>query len=188
MYLCMLQNLSIMKRIVLISSLLALMCCTTVFGQTRRDAAPYNNAIGGTIGFMNGVSFKTFPTNHFAIQLDLGYRFIVDYEYNAVPIVLTFNPNFMYEKACGNGFYWFIGGGLNVGGTLRHHHRVGVYDHANFVIGANVFGGAEYKFANIPLALQIDARPGFFLFGNRHHDPFVLFDYNFFNVSARYTF
>ena len=151
----------VMKRKVLIISLLALFSCTVSMAQVRSDAAPYDNAIGGTIGFMNGASFKTFPTNHFAIQLDLGYRFILDYEYNAVPIVLTFNPNFMYEAACGNGFYWF---------------------------GVNAFGGAEYKFANIPLALQVDARPGFFLFANPHHDPFVLFDYNFFNVSARYTF
>ena len=177
----------VMKRKVLIISLLALFSCTVSMAQVRSDAAPYDNAIGGTIGFMNGASFKTFPTNHFAIQLDLGYRFILDYEYNAVPIVLTFNPNFMYEASCGNGFYWFIGGGFNIGGTLPHH-RVGFYHHGNFVIGANVFGGAEYKFANIPLALQVDARPGFFLFANRHHDPFVLFDYNFFNVSARYTF
>lgn len=177
----------VMKRKVLIISLLALFSCTVSMAQVRSDVAPYNNAIGGTVGFMNGVSFKTFPTNHFGIQLDLGYRFIVDYEYNAVPIVLTFNPNFMYEKACGNGFYWFIGGGLNLGATLPHH-RVGWYDHSYFVFGVNVFGGAEYKFANIPLALQVDARPGFFLFGNRYHDPYILFDYNFLNISARYTF
>ena len=177
-----------MKRKVLIITLLSLFSCTISFSQVRSDVSPYNNAIGGTVGFMNGVSFKTFPTNNFGIQLDLGYRFILDYEFNAVPIVLTFNPNFMYEKACGNGFYWFIGGGLNIGGTLPHPHRDGRYYHGNFVMGANVIGGAEYKFANIPLALQVDARPGFFLFANRYHDPVVLFDYNFFNVSARYTF
>ncbi len=178
----------VMKRKVLIISLLALFSCTVSMAQVRSDVAPYNNAIGGTIGFMNGASFKTFPTNHFAIQLDLGYRFILDYEYNAVPIVLTFNPNFMYEAACGNGFYWFIGGGLNIGGTLPHPHSVDRYHHANFVFGVNAFGGAEYKFANIPLALQVDARPGFFLFANSYHYAFPLFDYNFFNVSARYTF
>ena len=177
----------VMKRKVLIISLLALFSCTVSMAQVRSDAAPYDNAIGGTIGFMNGPSFKTFPTNHFAIQLDLGYRFILDYEYNAVPIVLTFNPNFMYESACGNGFYWFIGGGFNIGGTLPHPHHDGRYQHGNFVFGLNAFGGAEYKFANIPLALQVDARPGFFLFASQH-EPFVLFDYNFFNISARYTF
>ena len=179
-----------MKRKVLIISLLALFSCTVSMAQVRSDAAPYDNAIGGTIGFMNGASFKTFPTNHFAIQLDLGYRFIFDYldEYTKVPIVLTFNPNFMYEAACGNGFYWFIGGGFNIGGTLPHPQHAGRYYHGNFVFGVNAFGGAEYKFANIPLALQVDARPGFFLFANPHLKAFELFDYNFFNVSARYTF
>lgn len=162
--------------------------------QTRRDAVPYNNAVGGTIGFMNGFTFKTFPTNHFAIQLDLGYRFIADYRVHdtrvipPIPLVFSFNPNFMYENACGNGFYWFIGGGLNAGYSLGRYHREYYYAQ-NFVFGVNVIGGAEYKFANIPLALQVDARPGFFLFANHHyHDPYLLFDYNFFNVSARYTF
>lgn len=180
-------NNRIMKKRFFVFALLAVLCCTTINAQTRRDAAPYNNAIGATVGFMNGVTFKTFPTNHFGIQLDLGYRFIADYRYGGIPVVLSLSPNFMYESACGNGFYWFIGGGLNIGGSLGRY-RNNVHHPGNFVFGVNVIGGAEYKFANIPLALQVDARPGFFIFANRHHDPYVLFDYNFFNVSARYTF
>ncbi|MBO4655972.1 MAG: hypothetical protein J5644_10540 [Bacteroidales bacterium] len=182
-----------MKRKVIIF-LLAALVCGSVSAQQRKDAAPYYNGIGGTLGFMNGVTFKTFPTNHFAIQLDLGYRFIADYRTGAIPLVFTFNPNFMYEGACGNGFYWFIGGGLNIGGSLGRYyrdapHRNEYYRYGNFVLGANLIGGAEYKFANIPLALQVDARPGMFVFMNhRQHDPYLLFDYNFFNVSARYTF
>lgn len=179
---------AIMKKRFLAICMLVILTCTGALAQTRHDAAPYNNAIGGTIGFMNGVSFKTFPTNHFGIQLDLGYRFIGDYLNGGIPVVLSFNPNFMYEQACGNGFYWFIGGGANIGFSLPHIHHTIYYGHANFVFGVNAFGGAEYKFANIPLALQVDARPGFFLFSNRHHEPYILFDYNFFNVSARYTF
>lgn len=168
--------------------LLAAITLLPAVGQTRRDAAPYNNAVGATIGFMNGFTFKTFPTNHFAIQLDMGYRFIADYHWGGVPVVLSFNPNFMYEQSCGNGFFWLIGGGLNVGGSLGSH-RYASYRYSNFVFGVNVIGGAEYKFAKIPLALQIDARPGFFLFANHHyHDPYILFDYNFFNATARFTF
>lgn len=163
-------------------------CSTSAFAQTRKNAAPYNNAIGATVGFMNGATFKTFPTNNFAIQLDLGYRFIADYHSGGIPVVLSFNPNFMYESACGNGFYWFIGGGLNVGGALPTHSYER-YRCGNFVFGVNAIGGAEYKFANIPLTLQVDARPGFFLFANHnYHDPYILFDYNFFNATARWTF
>lgn len=178
-----------MKKSFIVFALVSIICCTTVHAQTRRDAAPYNHAIGATVGFMNGVTFKTFPSNHFALQMDLGYRFLGDYRFHYVPVVFSFNPNLMYESACGNGFYWFVGGGLNIGGSLRRYYQDGGIAHyGNFVFGLNVIGGAEYKFSNIPLALQVDARPGFFLFANRHHDPYILFDYNFFNVSARYTF
>lgn len=165
------------------------------FAQTRRDAAPYDNAIGGTLGFMNGFTFKTLPTNHLAIQLDLGYRFVWDYYNDYIPTILTVNPNVMYESSAGNGFYWFVGGGLNIGGSLPKYYSYSeihgryIGHHANFVFGVNAIGGVEYKFANIPLALQVDARPGFFLFANhRWHDPYILFDYNFLNVSARFTF
>ncbi len=178
-----------MKKIFLTFIVLALFS-TTAFTQTRRDAAPYNHAVGATLGFMNGFTFKTFPTNHFAIQADLGYHFIADYRIGGIPAVLTINPNFMYEKSCGNGFYWFVGGGLNIGGALGHHayrHGYDYYYPGSFVFGLNLIGGAEYKFANIPLALQVDGRPGFFLFANRY-DNHILFDYNFFNVTARYTF
>ncbi|MBQ4434407.1 MAG: hypothetical protein II894_09655 [Bacteroidales bacterium] len=189
-----------MKRLILVILFVSLVCAAA-FGQTRQNAAPYNNAIGATVGFVNAVSFKNFPTNNFAIQLDLGYRFLWDYGYNHVPTIISFNPNFMYERAAKNGFYWFIGAGFNIGGTLaygRHYdyepgpHSLTWYDyyyHSNFVFGVNVIGGAEYKFERIPLALQVDARPGVFLFANhKYHDPYFLFDYNFLNISARFTF
>lgn len=183
-----------MKRLILVI-LFVILVCAAAFGQTRQNAAPYNNAIGATVGFVNAVSFKNFPTNNFAIQLDLGYRFLWDYGYNHVPTIISFNPNFMYERAAKNGFYWFIGAGFNIGGTLAYRGyypneaRYDYYNHGNFVFGVNVIGGAEYKFERIPLALQVDARPGFFIFANhKYHDPYLLFDYNFFNISARFTF
>ena len=144
-----------MKRLILVI-LFVILVCAAAFGQTRQNAAPYNNAIGATVGFVNAVSFKNFPTNNFAIQLDLGYRFLWDYGYNHVPTIISFNPNFMYERAAKNGFYWFIGAGFNIGGTLaygRHYdyepgpHSLTWYDyyyHSNFVFGVNVIGGAEY--------------------------------------------
>lgn len=165
------------------------------FAQTRQDAAPYDNAVGATLGFMNSLNFKTFPTNHLALQFDLGYRFTWDYMHSYVPTILTINPNVMYEASAGNGFYWFVGGGLNIGCAFpRYYYYSETHNRymghcGKFVFGVNAIGGAEYKFANIPLALQVDARPGFFLFANNKcHNPYILFDYNFFNISARYTF
>ncbi len=176
-----------MKKKLIVLAALVLFCFST-FAQTRHNAAPYNNGIGATIGFMNGVTFKTFPTNNLAIQLDLGYRF-----HSYAPAIFSFNPNLMYQGAIKNGFYWFVGGGLNVGATLPRYDYLAGYRYvtqpADFVFGVNAIGGVEYKFPNIPLALQADVRPGFFLFSNhKYHDPYLAFDYNFINVSARYTF
>ena len=174
---------------------IVLLSFVSSFAQSRFDAAPYDNAVGTTVGFMNGLKFKTFPTDHFALQFDLGYRFMWDYMHNYVPAILSFNPNVMYEASAGYGFYWFVGGGLNIGASLPKYyyysetHNRYVGHHANFVFGVNAIGGVEYKFNNIPLALQVDARPGFFLFANhKYHSPYILFDYSFLNISVHYTF
>ncbi len=37
--------------------------------------APYKHSIGVTVGSMQAISYKTFPTDHFAIQLDLGTKY-----------------------------------------------------------------------------------------------------------------
>ncbi len=36
--------------------------------------APYKNGFGVTVGNMQALSFKTFASNHFAIQVDLGTK------------------------------------------------------------------------------------------------------------------
>jgi hypothetical protein len=184
-----------MRKIVFILTFIVLASVSS-FAQSRFDAAPYDNAVGTTVGFMNGLKFKTFPTDHLAIQFDLGYRFMWDYMNNYVPAILSFNPNVMYESSAGYGFYWFVGGGLNIGASLPKYYYYSETDNrymgghcANFVFGLNAIGGVEYKFNNIPLALQVDARPGFFLFANnKYHSPYILFDYSFLNISVHYTF
>ena len=159
--------------------------------MAQRQARPYNYSIGGVLGFVNGITFKMVPVDNFAIQADLGFHFL--YVAKNMPTVFTINPNFMYEKAAKNGFYWFIGAGLNLGYANSHHLVFEINDIreyktiSSFVSGVNLIGGVEYKFSNIPLSLQGDIRPGFFLFSNHNGtDPY--FDYNFFNISARYTF
>ena len=49
--------------------ILALLISTALSVQAQ---APYKHSIGVTVGSMQAVSYKTFPTDHFAIQVDLG--------------------------------------------------------------------------------------------------------------------
>jgi len=145
--------------------------------------APYKNSIGGIVGFIEGGSYKTFISDNFAIQVDLGFR----WSHYAAGVEV--NGNFMYEQAIKNGFHWLAGGGLSTGpafGGILFNPLTNTVP-IGFKIGMNGIGGAEYKFKNIPLTLQADIRPGasFYIFNGGFN---AYFDYNFVNASARYTF
>ena len=154
--------------------------------------APYKNSIGVTVGNFEALSYKTFFTNHLALQLDLGYKYTIGAtRYSNMNIQsLELNPNLMYEGHFTKGFYGFIGGGVSLG----YSWFWGVYDHIIFTthyrsdygkFGVNGILGLEYKF-NIPLALQLDFRPGYGMLFNEDID-FDYFDWSV-NLGVRYTF
>ncbi|MFA7401935.1 MAG: hypothetical protein GX612_05940 [Bacteroidales bacterium] len=157
-----------------------IICLLVVMSSLSLNAqTPYKHSIGGIVGFMEGGSYKTFISDVFAIQVDFGLHF------SHYALGGSVNGNFMYEQAIKNGFYWFAGGGLSVGPTFGanpfSNNPVG------FRLGLNGIGGAEYKFAKIPLTLQADVRPGvaFYIWGGGFYPRF---DYSLLNASARYTF
>lgn len=161
---------------------------------TAKAQTPYDYSIGGVIGFMNGVTFKAAPGKHVALQIDLGFR-LANFGYRSQTFCL--NPNLMYEGKINQNWNWFVGGGLSFGVA---RHRVAVYAqndiyydswrfHTDFVFGLNAIGGCEYTFSKIPLTLQADIRPGYILYSNHNfHATRDIFDYNFLNISARYSF
>lgn len=158
-------------------------CFFIVVGAlSAHSQAPYKHSIGGILGFIEGGSYKTFVADNFAIQVDFGLRWAV------VASGAEVNGNFMYEQAIKNGFYWFAGGGVSLGpafgGTL--FNPLTNTSSIGFKLGLNAIGGAEYKFAKIPLTLQADIRPGVAFYIANGFNP--RFDYNFVNASARYTF
>ena len=182
-----------MKKVALILFAL-LISASTIFAQK-----PYNNSVGGVVGFIEGFSYKGFPMDNFAIQADAGYS-VWNYHIGSS---LKANANFMYEGNIGKGWHWFAGGGISLGlcfwkdGYWRHsdwHYYHPVY------FGINAIGGAEYKFANIPLTLQADVRPGVFFYTHKyntwninydekvHTELVPAFDCNLVQISARYTF
>lgn len=97
--------------------------------------APYQHSVGVSFGNMQAISYKTFLTDHFALQVDLGTKitttagcinwgkYIVygpDYEviskFNPINIwTLELNPNFLYEGHFVNGLYGMFGGGVSLG-------------------------------------------------------------------------
>lgn len=147
----------------------------------KAQDAPYKHSVGGVVGFIDGFSYKGFLLNNLAIQADAGFGIGFPYMNTKV------NVNLMYEKYIKKGFYWFAGGGVSggyaFGGVATF---LGTTFNSYGLLGVNAIGGAEYKFAKIPLTLQADIRPGVGFYLNSSDHP-VGFDYNFLNISARYT-
>ncbi|MBO4481977.1 MAG: hypothetical protein J5719_05440 [Bacteroidales bacterium] len=169
-----------------------------IFGQLQAQA-PYKHGIGGVVGSFNGFTYKTFFTDHLALSVDLGNSFIVTageyYKWvgGLSLYTLQLNPNLMYQGNFVAGLYGLVGGGVSLGwnwGPYRYidEPRVGRRDIRQIgKFGVNAILGLEYKF-NIPLALQLDFRPGYgLLFSDDKDATWNHFDWNL-SLSVRYAF
>lgn len=151
---------------------------TTTFSETF----PYKHSLGLIAGNINGISYKTFIKDHFAIELDLaGFEVsrgvpLPWYHpaYYAAPIL---NLNFLYQGAFTQGLYGIVGGGINLGYEWTMAGK----------IGAGALLGLEYVFEK-PVALQFDFRPGY---GCILYGDYDWFDTHFFDwalcLSVRYV-
>ena len=148
--------------------------------------APYKHGIGVTLGTTQAVSYKTFPTNHFAIQLDLGTKYC--YVYGSHLWSAELAPNFMYEGRFNDNLYGFVGVGGSIGYNWQPFRYIYFGDrisYRNGKGGVNAILGLEYK-CDIPLALQFDFRPGYRCVFNRYFADHK-FDWGL-NFGLRYTF
>ena len=166
--------------------IVALLMVTAISTEAQ---APYKHSIGVTAGTLEAVSYKTFFSNNFAFQADLGYKYIVTAGHRAHNVAvqsLELNPNFMYEKNITKGLYLFGGGGLSLGYSWSSYYDWYYSYRADFgKFGINAIAGIEYKF-NIPLTLQFDFRPGYGLLFAQH-STWSYFDWNL-CAGVRYTF
>jgi hypothetical protein len=159
-----------MKKVSFLLIAMAIMT-TSVVSLHAQD--PYRHSIGGVVGSYYGVSYKTFLLDDFSLQVDCGTKFLHYWTFDL-------NPNLMLEKEIKNiGLYWFVGGGASLG--FGYYYK----DFA-FKLGLNAIGGIEYKFARIPLTIQVDVRPGFGTSFSRS-GPYPFFDWAS-CASVRYTF
>lgn len=155
--------------------------------------APYKNAFGVSVGNMQALTFKTFGSNHFAFQLDLGTKYIAtDGRFKNVDLTnvhiwtLELNPNIMFEGRLTGGLYGLVGIGASIGYSWNTFSWGWFNTRSDFgKCGANGIIGMEYKF-NAPVALQFDFRPGYGCLFAEHYDAHY-FDWSV-NLGVRYTF
>lgn len=164
----------------------------------------YKTALGIEAGSLNGFSVRTFPNAnrpHRAFQFDLGYKlertfcgmYLIDVNYGGVDALGLLNN--VSEQMLQMSFYWshqdvvsefhsgdlnwYAGGGFFLGSNLAHIHRDEIALGSNFPTGGNLgFGlqtGMEYVFANAPVHIGLDFRPGACLYayytGTDKSDP-----------------
>lgn len=150
--------------------------------------APYTHSLGATLGTTQALSYKTFTSNHFAIQIDFGTKYCYVYGTHLPSFELA--PNFMYEGRLSGNLFGFVGGGISWGYCWKRYlfiDNCGMTQASRHNVkgGINGFFGLEYKF-NIPLTLQFDFRPGYRCVFNAYFGDHM-FDWGL-NFGVRYTF
>ena len=141
----------------------------------------YKSAIGVRLGGYYDIaaaSYKFFLSDPSAIELNLGIRpfGVAGFKWT----VVSFSAAYQHHFPIGNvaGLQWFVGGGPTIYNTFSNFDA---YKGFGAVLFAT--GGVDYKFANIPLNLSADIRPGFSLTGIDYYDAFTFTG----GIAARYT-
>ncbi len=180
------------------------------FSTLGAAAQSYENSIGAVVGTMDGISFKTFILDNLALQADVAFKYLVTGSASYVTTtdhvsvtlkgnstfegyIFEVNPNLMYQTffadAANTRLAWFAGGGISLGVGEQ-----GTVDFAQETIsgkfGINAMAGIEWVFKKFPMAISVDARPGYGLFFD--HEPNItnhahVFDWGLL-AGVRYLF
>lgn len=136
---------------------IALMAVTSVKAQ---------HEIGAVVGGMNGLSYKCWFSNNFALQADaavgmtataFSYSFYGHTQTMTVGFWdFTVNPNAEYHFILPNNFKFYVGGGVNLG-------MLGAFEGGGVggKFGINAIAGAQFNPSSLPLAFALDFRPGY---------------------------
>jgi hypothetical protein len=177
----------------LICTAIVLSVITAGFAQKKypkstNQSSTYQSGIGIRMGTgyydLISASYKTFlGSTPGALELNLGVR-PQTYGHRVDVFNLSFSASYQYHFDIPPvpGLKWFIGGGLT---TYNSFVKNNDYYDSGFGFGIFPTGGADYKFAQIPLDVSLDIRPTIGLV--RPNDYYDYFNVSF-GASARYTF
>ena len=103
-----------MRKIKFIALFVIVMVAATSHSNAQ---APYRHSVGETVGTMVAFTYKTFPTDHFAMQFDLGTKYNYNYVagYGSSCWSMEIAQSYMYEGHFVKGLYGFVGGGISLG-------------------------------------------------------------------------
>lgn len=171
-----------MKKI-FFAALALLVAGTAMAGENK-------HSIGLTVGSLNGITYKYFFTEKFALQNDLVVGFQAtaggeqgdsDLDHKTISTVeFVYNPNALYHLSLGStGLNMAFGGGLSIGIGRPYYYRYwdGDYRESSYdswfgytkretpkmggKFGINAFAGIEYPMPSAPVVFAFDFRPGY---------------------------
>jgi hypothetical protein len=147
--------------------LAAMMLCFCAYAQGING---YRQAIGIRGGWGAEISYQRYvaPENRFEGTIGINrFGFSVEGVYQ-----------WMYDIAADvpGELKWYAGGGAGLGAWSNKDFNTG------FSAGILGQAGIEYSFANVPLMLSVDYRPGFYFV------PEFRFDWSGFALGIRYCF
>jgi len=189
------------KIILLLGILFVCMVCIKSYAQS-----PYKSSVGGFSPYPAtavGPSFKAFFTDNVAFQTDILFRAVFTCgvtekgSEGVLYFLLESATNVVYQKKFKDKkkyeLFWFTGGGVNFGYQFQGYGK----------FGTNAMVGFELCAKKIPLAFQMDVRPGYamlfspdgssieipWIFGYRyiHKSPWSHLDW-LITFTFRYTF
>ncbi len=159
----------------------ALMACSLV-----ANAQFSNHSAGIVVGSFEGVSYKGFFTENWALQVDLGYKVVgtgagtysysekgEGYSYkgsgsteeNMKLWTLELNPNAIYQDAITElsfgSLSWFAGAGVSIGFGKWGYSGYPYGPEISGKFGINAIGGVELGLNAVPITIGIDFRPGY---------------------------
>jgi hypothetical protein len=149
-----------MKKLVLV--VVAMLATGVMYAQT------YQHSVGLVVGSLNGVSYKTFLGENFALQTDLAFGVVATQGGTEVATGevrywdFQVNPNAYYQKEVAS-FSWgtlsaYGGGGLSIGMAKF----LGSYSMPLMgKWGINAIAGVECGVNNLPIVFALDFRPGY---------------------------
>jgi len=159
---------------------------TGLFAQSS-----YKQAVGARVSPVSNydafaASYKVFLAEQPALEFNLGigsdryYYSPYDYGARTTAVSATAAYQHHFDIKPVKGLKWYVGGGATV------FHSSSKYDpYKGVSVGLFPTGGADYKFAKIPLNVSADWRPTFLV---AKTDQYSDFYGDGFGISARYTF
>ena len=156
-----------------------MLCVAVMMAATSMKA---QHEIGGIVGGMNGLSYKYWFNDAWALQADLavGLTQAAGSEYGISwsegMYDFTINPNALYHFELPANFKIYVGGGIKFG--MANYLKGGSNQSLMGKFGINATAGATYDIQSVPLVLALDFRPGYGLGFRDQGYTLNFFDWN----------